>query len=86
MANIIGKETTVSHLLFTDGNLIFTTASIKEYEHLKALFDCYAQASGQIFNFERSSIFFSEKNSEGQMAAIKTLFQLKVVSRHKKFR
>lgn len=53
------KDLTVSHLLFADDNLVFSRASLKESINLKQVFDCYAAASGQIFNFDKTSILFS---------------------------
>lgn len=80
-----GRNLTISHLLFADDSLIFTRASVEDCKNLKAIFDCYALASGQIFNYEKSSMFFSGKISNEQVAVIKNLFQLKVVSRYEKY-
>lgn len=67
------KEVIISHLLFADDSLIFTRASIVDCKHLKEIFDRYARASGQIFNFEKSSIFFNGKIPNGQISAIKVI-------------
>ncbi|KAH9719688.1 reverse transcriptase domain-containing protein [Citrus sinensis] len=80
-----GNTITVSHLLFADDSLIFTRATIDDCKHLKAIFDCYSMASGQLFNLDKSSMFFSGKTKADQVAAIKEIFQLKVVSRHEKY-
>lgn len=53
-----GHHISISHLLFTDDSLIFSRASLKDCQHLKDIFDNYSAASGQIFNFEKSSMFF----------------------------
>lgn len=79
------KDVTISHILFADDNLIFSRASITDCKHLKEIFDYYAEASGQIFNFDKSSIFFSGKIPEGQRVAIKGIFNLNEVSRHEKY-
>lgn len=44
------QHISISHILFTDDNLIFSKASLKDCQHLKDIFDCYAHASGQFFN------------------------------------
>ena len=75
----------ISHLLFADDSLIFTRATTEDCINLKAIFECYAVASGQIFNFEKSSIFFSVNTPAAQVAAIKNIFKLQVVSRHAKY-
>lgn len=79
-----GKDVTIFHLLFADDSLIFSKASIADCKNLKEIFDCYAQAPGQIFNFDKSSMF-SEKTPKGQITAIRGLFNLKVVSSHEKY-
>lgn len=49
----------IAHLLFADDSLIFTRADLEECKKLKKIFDSYATALGQIFNYKKSSIFFS---------------------------
>lgn len=78
-------DLSISHLLFADDSLIFTRATTEDYTHLKALFDCYATASGQIFNYEKSSMFFSGQVQSSQVAAIQSIFQFNVVSKHEKY-
>lgn len=58
---------------------------MEDYKHLKGIFDSYARASGQIFNFKKSSIFFNGKFSYGQTAAIRSIFNLNVVPKYKKY-
>lgn len=79
------KELSISHLLFADDSLIFTRATFEDCSNLKKIFDCYAETSGQIFNYEKSSMFFSRRTQPAQIAAIKNLFQLQVVSQHEKY-
>lgn len=69
---------------FVDYSLTFTRASIEECKQLKVLFDRYAQVLGHIFNLEKSSMFSSARVPEGQTVTIKTLVQLKVISKHEK--
>ena len=56
-----------------------------ECRHLKEIFDKYAAASGHIFNFQKSSLFFSGKIPEHQRAAIRGIFNLNVVLKHEKY-
>ena len=72
-------------LIFADDSLIFAKASIESCKHLKAILECYALASGQFFNYDKSSMFFSGKIPGRQVEAIRDIFQLKVVSRHEKY-
>ena len=52
------RDLSISHLLFADDSLIFTKATTEDWTNLKAIFYCYATASRQIFNYEKSSMFF----------------------------
>lgn len=79
------KELTISHLLFVDDSLVFTKASIDSCKNLKAIFYYYAAASGQLFNFEKSSLMFSGRILGDKIEAIKNIFKLNVVSRHEKY-
>lgn len=75
----------ITHLLFADDSLIFTRADPIDCKRLKQIFDSYAAASGQIFNYEKSSMFFSANIQAKQIEEIKNIFQLNVVSRHEKY-
>ena len=75
----------ISHLLFADDSLVFTRASTEDCNKLKAIFECYTSASGQLFNYDKSSMFFGGNVSDGQIEAIKRIFQLNVVSRHERY-
>lgn len=80
-----GKELSITHLLFADDSLIFVRATKEDCWSLKGVFDCYTNASGQIFNFEKSSMFFSQNTKHELISVIKDTFQLPVVSRHEKY-
>ena len=74
------RNITISHLLFMDDSLIFTRASVDDCKQLKKVF-----VHGQVFNYEKSFMFFSGKIPEGQTTTIKDIFQLNIVSRHEKY-
>ncbi|XP_024033484.1 uncharacterized protein LOC112095607 [Citrus clementina] len=80
-----GKDINISHLLFADDSLIFIRASPMDCGNLKRIFDSYTTASGQLFNLEKSSMFFSKNTKVEEISAIQNIFQLNVVSRHEKY-
>lgn len=75
----------ITHLLFADDGLVFTKASSEGCKNLKSIFDCYASASGQIFNYNKSFMFFSSNVQAGLVDNIKRIFQLNVVFKHEKY-
>ncbi|KAH9722904.1 putative reverse transcriptase/RNA-dependent DNA polymerase [Citrus sinensis] len=79
------RDLSVTHILFADDSLVFTKASINDCRNLRKIFDNYATASRQVFNFEKSSMFFSSSTSSGQREEIRSIFGLNVVSKHEKY-
>lgn len=58
---------------------------MKDCTNLKAAIYCYAAASGQIFNYDKSLMIVSGDISASQMDIIKNIFQLHAVLRHEKY-
>ncbi|KAF5465302.1 hypothetical protein F2P56_015322 [Juglans regia] len=50
----------VSHLFFADDSLIFCKSNSLEWSNLMRILSIYENASGQVLNKEKSSIFFSK--------------------------
>jgi hypothetical protein len=50
----------VNHLLFADDSLLFVKASQEGAMEVVSLLDKYCNASGQIINLDKSSVFFSK--------------------------
>lgn len=48
------RDLSITHLLFADDSLVFTWAATTDCRNLKNIFDCYAVASGQVFNYDKS--------------------------------
>ena len=53
----------VSHLFFSDNNLLFCNATSQECQKLTEILELYKVASGQKINTNKSSIFFSNNTS-----------------------
>lgn len=67
----------IIHLLFAEDGIIFTRAKTKDYTKLKHIFDSYTAVSGQIFNYEKSSMFFNKKTLKlGKLMKLKAFFSL----------
>ena len=64
---------------------MFIRASTIDCRNLKQIFDDYAVASGQVINYDKSSMFFSSGANQSQMEEIKSIFRLNVVSKHEKY-
>ncbi|XP_050207383.1 uncharacterized protein LOC126656807 [Mercurialis annua] len=56
---IAPQSPSISHLLFADDSLLFVQASHFQASNVKRILQVYCQASGQLINFTKSSIFFS---------------------------
>ncbi|XP_042972884.1 uncharacterized protein LOC122304684 [Carya illinoinensis] len=57
----------LSHLFFVDDSLLFCQASPKELIKVIEILDIYEQASGQVLNKDKSSVFFNKNTmKEGQ--------------------
>lgn len=50
-----------SHLFFADDAVIFCRADEVEVQEVMTVLQCYAEASGQVINREKSSLFFGTK-------------------------
>lgn len=81
-----GVVMTCLHILNEgDDSLVFTRASSSDCQELKEIFYCYTVPSGQIFNYEKSSMFFSSSTSQQHKKEIRSIFELTVVSKHEKY-
>ena len=77
--SICRRAPRISHLLFVDNSLLFCRATQKEVQAIVDILQLYATASGQLINFEKSSIYFSSNTDGGQRNWIKTRLNVKEV-------
>lgn len=79
------RSLSVTYLLFADDSLMFARASSNDCGILKGIFYCYAATSGQVFNFEKSSMLFSSGTSQIPKEEFKNIFRLNVVTKHERY-
>lgn len=72
----------VSHLLFADDSLLFFKASTTGSHAVKQVLQKYADASGQLINFQKSAITFSPSVREMQSQEIRNLLNVPMVEGH----
>lgn len=75
----------VSTLCFADDTMIFCRATVGEAERLRQLLDTYAKASGQVINFEKSSMSFSRGVHQAVKNDITSILGVQVVEQHEKY-
>lgn len=68
--NFSRNSITISHLLFVDDCLIFTSASKKDCKKLLKILEAFSVGSGQLINYETSGIFFNKSVSNNKVRDI----------------
>nr|XP_027103208.1 uncharacterized protein LOC113724515 [Coffea arabica] len=64
--SISRRGPSVSHLFFADDTLVFCKASPDQAEELMNVLVTYERGSGQMVNYDKSSVFFSKNTPEGE--------------------
>lgn len=75
----------ISTLCFADDTMIFCRANAEEAGVLKHLIDLYATASGQVVNFEKSSMTFSNGVRQGMKTQIAAILGVHIVDSHDRY-
>ncbi|KAK0583096.1 hypothetical protein LWI29_033303 [Acer saccharum] len=83
--NCIRNGPTISHLLFADDCMLFAKASPSNCNVFKSILDVYARASGQLINYEKSTICFSPSISSFDCDQLAEIFGIKSVDCHEKY-
>ena len=74
---VVGSAPSISCLLFADDSLMFCNARGSKAQKLKDVLVSYSNASGQVINFDKSSISFSPRVSENIRQEIKDILEVR---------
>ncbi|XP_062014320.1 uncharacterized protein LOC133730820 [Rosa rugosa] len=75
----------VSHLLFADDSMLYASASLESCYQIQDVIETYGRASGQLVNFDKSSVVFSKNVAAPMQEAVASLLGVKVVDSHEKY-
>ncbi|KAL0410893.1 UNVERIFIED_CONTAM: Retrovirus-related Pol polyprotein from type-2 retrotransposable element R2DM [Sesamum latifolium] len=75
----------ISHLLFADDTIIFGHARNEAVVAIKKVLEAYERASGQVINFEKSSMVISRGVNEQERQRLVDVLGVRVVSKHDKY-
>jgi hypothetical protein len=82
---VCNRSPWITHLLFADDSLIFIEASARGAARLNVILHMYNEASGQLVNRDKSSIFFSPGIPEDQRSAVKGELDIQVEAFSEKY-
>ncbi|XP_012847426.1 PREDICTED: uncharacterized protein LOC105967373 [Erythranthe guttata] len=75
----------ISHLLFADDTIIFCNANVYSAACVKKILRVYEEASGQMVNYQKSSIVFSKTTTEENINLICSELPMEVVDNHDRY-
>ncbi|XP_027158016.1 uncharacterized protein LOC113759637 [Coffea eugenioides] len=75
----------LSHLFFVDDSLIFCKANVDEASQIMRILEVYKQASGQLVNVEKSSLFFSRNVGSRMKEGVMRKLQGMRLAQHSKY-
>ena len=72
----------VLHIFFAENSLIFYLATMEECSNLQRIVETYEQASGQLLNWGKASLFFNSNTPQDIQDHIKDFFGAEVLCQH----
>ncbi|XP_024200200.1 uncharacterized protein LOC112203464 [Rosa chinensis] len=75
----------VNHLLFADHSMLYAQASLEDCYQIQEVLETYGRASGQLVNFDKSSVVFSKNVDSAIQEEISSLLGVEVVASHDKY-
>ncbi|XP_062010699.1 uncharacterized protein LOC133727086 [Rosa rugosa] len=75
----------VNHLLFADDSMLYANACLEDCYQIQDVIETYGRASGQLVNFNKSSVVFSKNVSEFMQEEVSSLLRVEIVDSHEKY-
>lgn len=75
----------INHLLFVDDSLLFCKASVEENRKIQHHLKTYASASGQLINYEKTSIHFNKNLLKNLYRSINEIQRINSTKSHDKY-
>ncbi|XP_024196065.1 uncharacterized protein LOC112199256 [Rosa chinensis] len=75
----------VNHLLFADDSMLYANAALEDCYQIQEVIETYGRASGQLVNFNKSSVVFSKNVTDYMQGEVAGLLGVEVVDFHEKY-
>ncbi|XP_061999224.1 uncharacterized protein LOC133716539 [Rosa rugosa] len=82
---VCNEAPAVNHLLFADDSMLYANATLEDCYHIQDVIETYGRASGQLVNFDKSSVVFSKNVSEYMKGEVSSYLGVQVVASHEKY-
>lgn len=75
----------VTHLFFANNSILFGKASKAGISAVKEVVNEYKQISGQLVNFDKLLIYFSDNMNDGVKSLLREILGVRIVNNPKKY-
>ncbi|XP_024178242.1 uncharacterized protein LOC112184205 [Rosa chinensis] len=75
----------INHLLFANDSMIYAQATLENCYELQDVMETYGRASGQLVNFDKSSVAFSKNVSDDRREEVANFLGVQMVEVHEKY-
>ena len=75
----------LTHLFFADDCLLFCRFTLEECEKIQQILAYYEEATGQVVNKDKTTLFFSKNTSEQSQEAIKNSLNVNAIQHYEKY-
>ncbi|XP_062013973.1 uncharacterized protein LOC133730390 [Rosa rugosa] len=82
---VCSEAPSVNHLLFADDSMLYAQASLEACYEIQDVIDTYGRASGQLVNFNKSSVVFSKNVQVDVQDEVASFLGVDIVESHEKY-